>query len=144
MPKLADLVIVLAVVGCDQGVRKPPAAAADPARIAGTWDYRTESNCGSAGTGSVSFRWNSDRQLYREDGEVTWPGRDLTIRWWGDGDFDAKAHTLVATIDNSLGDKVTGTWRLEGDGPDRLVLDWQQTNGCHGVGTATRGLAKHK
>ena len=86
----------------------------------------------------MTFRWNAERRSYREDGDVTWPQTKLTIRWWGDAVFDATARTLVATVDNSLGDKVTGTWRVEGDGPDRLVIEWRQTNGCHGVGTAAR------
>ncbi len=118
--------------------RRPSAVTTDPAHIAGTWDYRTESNCGSAGRGAVGFRWDAERSVYREDGSVTWPDTKLTIRWWGDSRFDATARTLSGSFDNTLGDKVTGTWLLEGDGPDRLVIEWNQTNGCHGQGIATR------
>ena len=142
MQKCASVIVLLAIAACDQGRSDPPpkpaAPPTDPANIAGTWSYHTESNCGSAGRGSVAFRWDAERGRYQEDGEVTWPDRELTIRWWGNGRFDAKARTLDVTVDNSLGDKVSGSWRLEGERPDQLVLDWHQTNGCHGVGTATR------
>ena len=30
----------------------------------------------------------------------------------------------------------------EGEGPDRLVVRWTQTNGCRGLGIATRAAAK--
>jgi hypothetical protein len=41
---------------------------------------------------------------------------------------------------NTLGDRVDGRWQLEGQGPDRLVVRWNQTNGCVGEGIATRRI----
>lgn len=38
---------------------------------------------------------------------------------------------------NSLGDSVQSSWSIEGEGPDRLVATWRQTNGCVGQGIAT-------
>jgi hypothetical protein len=110
---------------------------ADPANVSGQWNYRTTSNCGTVeGVGNVAFVWNG--RAYRETGSVYWSDSGQTIRWWGDVRYDATARRLTGTHDNSLGDKVDGNWRLEGETPDRLVVEWDQTNGCTGIGIATR------
>lgn len=116
------------------------ASAADPARVAGVWDYRTRSNCGGGteGTGTVSFGWNPAAAGYDERGSVTWPHTGQTISWWGVTRFDPQTRELRGLMLNTLGDEVDGHWELEGPGPDRLVVRWQQTNGCTGIGIATR------
>lgn len=153
------LAIVLSV-GCEgrsgtivpvaeEQVRAPAAASAgaaaarsdaDPARIDGTWSYETESNCGKVpGVGEVSFTWNASTGVYDEKGSVYWADSRSTIRWWGPATHDG-GRRLDARVKNTLGDTVDGAWELEGSGPDRLVTRWEQTNGCRGVGVATRGL----
>lgn len=113
----------------------------DPARIEGTWSYRTESNCGKVpGLGEVSFAWNAGDAAYDENGVVHWSDSGSTIRWWGSARHDAARRRLAGRMKNSLGDTVDGDWELEGEGPDRLVVRWVQTNGCHGTGVATRKL----
>jgi hypothetical protein len=154
MRAVARLVVVVVGVvgfGCERAdearsvVREAEAAAStkgergDPARVAGKWNYRTRSNCGTVeGVGSVSFEWNGRAGVYRETGDVHWSDSGSTITWWGDVRYHAADRHLRGTLDNSLGDKVDGDWRLEGERPDRLVVEWNQTNGCNGVGIATR------
>jgi hypothetical protein len=69
---------------------------------------------------------------------VFWGDSGNTIYWWGHPRFDDQARRLVGRNQNSLGDFVDGGWSLEGDGPERLVVTWNQTNGCHGRGVASR------
>ena len=126
-------------------VGAPRAAAleeADPASIAGTWQYRTQSNCGSVeGVGKLWFGWNAQRELYDERGMVFWADTGSTITWWGTARFDRRSRALRASVDNSLGDHVDSRWRIEGNPPARLIVRWTQTNGCHGVGIATRSAS---
>jgi len=111
----------------------------DPARVAGRWDYRTRSNCGRvSGIGEVFLRWEEGKQRYAERGYVYWTDSRSKIEWWGDERHDGDSRVLAGTMKNSLGDSVDSRWRLEGDGPERMVVRWKQTNGCQGVGTATR------
>jgi hypothetical protein len=111
----------------------------DPARIAGRWQYRTRSNCGTTeGVGWVTFRWDPSRRLYVERGSVHWPDSGLTVTWSGTQRWDPANRRLSGRLSNSLGDSVDGLWEVEGAGPDRLVVRWNQTNGCHGIGEATR------
>lgn len=148
-----------AVVGCDRSsdeslveiptAPKPPSATpenttvpparSDPAKVAGLWTYRTRSNCGTVdGVGQLSFEWVKKEQHYYERGCVFWSHSGLTIYWWGKADFDSATRTLRGKNQNSLGDEVDGQWSLQGAKPDRLVVRWNQTNGCRGVGVATR------
>jgi hypothetical protein len=111
----------------------------DPARVAGEWDYRTRSNCGTVeGVGKVSFTWNAAAGAYEERGFVYWADSGLTVHWWGRTRYDAARRRLDGRMRNSLGDSVDGGWQLEGPGPERLVVRWVQTNGCHGQGVARR------
>lgn len=111
----------------------------DPARVAGSWTYRTRSNCGSVeGVGAVSFRWDPESRGYNERGHVFWSDSGTTIRWWGLVRYDSARRLLTGRGRNSLGDTVNANWRLEGAGPDRLVVEWAQANGCRGRGVATR------
>ena len=111
----------------------------DPANVAGNWDYRTRSNCGTVeGVGAVSFVWDAETSTYRENGYVYWSDSGSTIRWWGSDRYDASNRTLIGRVSNTLGDTVDHTWELEGPGPDRAVVRWNQTNGCRGEGIATR------
>jgi hypothetical protein len=115
----------------------------DPARIVGTWDYVTRSNCGSVeGVGSVTFTWDARRGVYQERGRVYWADSGSTIRWWGPKRWDPQARRLDGRSENSLGDTVDGYWDVEGAGPDRLVVRWTQTNGCVGTGIATRRASR--
>jgi hypothetical protein len=117
----------------------PPPAPDDPAHVAGRWSYRTESNCGPvAGVGELLFRWDAADGRYDERGCVYWAHSHETIYWWGPQRYDAAGRSLAGRNRNSLGDEVDGHWQLEGDGPERLVVSWNQTNGCHGRGVATR------
>ena len=63
-----------------------------------------------------------------------------TIYWWGPQRYDPSGRQLAGRNRNSLGDEVDGHWQLEGDGPDQLEVRWNQTNGCHGRGVATRAV----
>jgi len=111
----------------------------DWAHVAGTWDYRAQSNCGrDMGVGAVTFTWNPSVGGYDELGHIRWPSSGRTIRWWGVVRFDVQSMRLVGRMRNTLGDEVDAIWELEGEGPDRLVVRWEQTNGCRGVGIATR------
>lgn len=127
---------------CAAALAGAPARAVDtpdPARVDGGWYYRTESNCGSVvGVGKLWFAWNRDDGRYDEGGFVHWSDSGSTITWWGHAAYEAGGHRLRASVDNSLGDHVDGTWRLEGRPPTRLVVTWSQTNGCRGTGVATR------
>ena len=117
----------------------PTPAPDDPAHVAGRWTYRTESNCGRvAGVGELLFRWDADDGRYYERGCVYWADSHETIYWWGPQRYDATGRSLAGRNRNSLGDEVDGHWQLEGDGPEQLVVSWNQTNGCHGRGVATR------
>jgi len=153
--RVALLCLALASTGCDRepdpipvaeqrpSVAAPAAAVApapaDPANIEGPWPYRTESNCGKVpGVGEVTFTWDASTSKYAEMGYVYWADSKLTIRWTGDARYEPATRTLAAHSSNSLGDTVDGTWEMEGAGPDRLVVRWSQTNGCKGVGVATR------
>jgi hypothetical protein len=138
--------IVAEVRSASPSAPAPPGAVAvparDPANIEGTWPYRTESNCGKVpGVGEVSFAWDAETGKYAEKGYVYWADSKVTIRWWGDAGFDPRTRTLDVHTKNSLGDTVEGRWELEGAGPDRLVVRWSQTNGCKGLGVATRAAA---
>jgi hypothetical protein len=135
--RIAVLLLALAALPAGAGAR--PASGRDPASVDGTWDYRTRSNCGSVeGLGEVAFAWNDQTLVYDERGFVHWSDSGHTIRWWGTASFEPRTRRLVARVRNSLGDDVSSTWQLEGQGPDRLVVRWTQTNGCVGVGIATR------
>ncbi len=135
VPMLAALAALLAASSHAHAVPPGP----DPAHVAGRWNYRTRSNCGSVeGVGNVTFRWNSRRNAYEERGSVFWSDSGSTIRWWGYVRFSPRKHLLEGRLHNSLDDDVDGRWSLEGSGPARLVVRWTQTNGCTGVGVATR------
>ncbi len=111
----------------------------DPAGVVGSWNYRTRSNCGpNEGVGAVSFTWDAQAGGYHERGHVYWSHSGRTIRWWGLVYYDATRRRLDGRTQNTLGDSVDAHWELEGAGPDRLVVRWNQTNGCHGLGVATR------
>lgn len=115
----------------------------DPARVAGDWEYRTRSNCGRVeGVGRVSFTWDAAAGVYEERGHVFWADSGLTVRWWGPTRWDPARRRLEGRLRNSLGDEVEGGWQLEGAGPDRLVVVWEQTNGCRGIGVARRALPR--
>ena len=134
MPTVVAAVVALA--GAGTGAARE---GRDPARIAGTWNYVTRSNCGSVeGVGRVTFRWDAQQGAYRETGQVYWADSGSTIRWWGPKRWDAQTRRLEGRTENSLGDTVEGHWAVEGPGPDRLVVRWTQTNGCVGTGIATR------
>jgi hypothetical protein len=134
---LAALVVLATAA---PAVAQPAPVPHDPARVEGTWPYRTYSNCGSVeGVGDVSFRWDAARRAYEERGHVYWADSGLTVRWWGWKTFDGERRALHGTTENSLGDSVTGAWSVEGGAPPaRLVVSWSQTNGCRGEGVATR------
>ena len=143
MRVVAALVSLLALLT----VAWPSSSAAlggeDPARIEGTWMYRTRSNCGTVeGVGKLWLGWDPARQHYAERGMVHWADSGLTITWWGSARVDGSRRRLRARVDNSLGDRVESTWTIHGDPPERLELRWSQTNGCHGVGIATRPAAR--
>jgi hypothetical protein len=130
--------IVLASVVLDPWVAGATGAD-DPARVAGQWDYRTRSNCGTVvGVGSVTFTWNTTTRTYDERGQVYWSDSGSRIAWWGTNVFDPQSRRLAGRMQNTLGDTVEGHWQLEGPGPDRLIVRWNQTNGCVGEGVATR------
>jgi len=136
--RVAALAVCLVVLGAaaSAGAESDPP---DPAGIAGTWQSRTESTCGSVeGIGKVWFGWSSAHGRYDDRGMVHWADSGSTIRWWGHARFDASTRRLRASVDNSLGDHVESTWEIHGDPPERLVVRWSQTNGCRGVGIATR------
>jgi len=86
----------------------------------------------------VSFTWDGEAGGYHERGHVFWPHSGLTIRWWGLVRYDPVRRQLTGRVQNSLGDSVDAHWQLEGPGPDRLVVSWNQTNGCRGRGVASR------
>lgn len=135
IPYFALIVAVLASADTAVATREH----ADPAGVAGEWNYRTRSNCGSVvGVGNVSFVWNADAGTYTEQGHVYWADSNSTIRWWGTDQYDPQARRLFGRMSNTLGDTVDGHWQIEGPGPDRLVVRWNQTNGCFGEGVATR------
>jgi len=139
MPRLLGPAVALALLLGAASSEVRAEVEQDPAHIAGTWQYRTRSNCGRVeGVGRVTWTWDAARGLYRERGSVYWADSGLTVRWWGFQRYDPESRRLSGRVSNSLGDTVDGWWRLEGDGPDRAVVEWNQTNGCHGVGTATR------
>lgn len=139
MSRRAQLVIAVAVAMIVAGAAWATGTGDDPARVAGDWDYRTRSNCGSVvGVGSVRFTWSSESRTYDERGHVYWSDSGNTISWWGTNVFDAQTRQLTGVMHNTLGDRVDGRWQLEGQGPDRLVVRWNQTNGCVGEGIATR------
>jgi hypothetical protein len=113
--------------------------ARDPAGIEGAWEYRTRSNCGSVeGVGKVAFVWNEGTRTYRETGWVYWADSGTTIRWWGPTTLSSDGRHLRGRIENSLGDHVDGHWEVDGSPANRLIVRWNQTNGCHGTGIATR------
>lgn len=110
----------------------------DPASISGPWTYRTRGSCNKGiGTGEVSFRWRQDLDVYEARGVVRWSDLTEPIRWQGRSRYDPRSNTLSERVGNTLGDAVESTWRIES--ADRLVLGWRQTNGCRGIGIATRG-----
>ncbi len=128
---IASAVALLLAIAGPEVIAGLDASAADPARVAGAWDYRTRSNCGGGteGSGAVSFAWNPAEGGYDERGSVTWPHTGQTISWWGVTRFDPRTRELRGRMLNTLGDEVDGHWQLEGPGPDRLVVRWEQTNG---------------
>lgn len=145
--RIALLHATLAAVAIAAAVLVPAPATAlgevDPAGINGTWQYRTRSNCGSVeGVGKLWLGWDPERERYDERGMVYWSDSDLVINWWGTATFREHARELDARVDNSLGDRVRSTWRVIGNPPTRLVVQWSQTNGCHGVGIARRSFRR--
>lgn len=113
--------------------------AADLANIVGMWSYSTSSNCGGGtiGQGQVTVTWHRSTGLYVIGGWVQWPHTGQIIRWSGTARYDPGSREVQNSSSNSLGDQVRSTWRLEGQGPERLVTDWSQTNGCRGHGVAS-------
>ena len=138
-------VSVLALLSCGSaGVpskalkRDAPSATASraPVDVEGTWYYQTTSeNCGANAKGRVTLSWDTEQSLFVERGSVRWQESGTVIEWWGTARYDAKRNSLRGEYYNTLGDKVTGLWRLE---KGRMLLDWSQSNGCRGHGIATR------
>jgi hypothetical protein len=144
-------IALIGLLGCGSAPPAPPPAIgnsaetghdeADPQHIAGRWAYRTRSSCGTEeGHGWVSFVWDGAEGHYEERGEVTWPVEHITIGWEGTARFDPETGRIDADLVNTLGDAVRGGWVLEGEGPDRMTTEWEQSNGCTGIGIAMRPL----
>jgi len=114
--------------------RSPPSntSRAPSFRIAGHWSYTVRTNeCnGGTGHGGVDFTPRAE-ETYTEVGYVVWPNGSR-IDW--NGEMRPSHET---TMSNSLDDTVQSRWFVDRE-RDQLVVRWRQSNGCSGVGIATR------
>ena len=64
------------------------------------------------------------------------------VEWRGVATYDPATERLASEVTNRVGGGTrTGTWRRDPDEPSRLLVDWTRSDGCRGVGNATRAPA---
>jgi hypothetical protein len=101
-------------------------------QITGHWSYVVRTNeCNvGLGRGGVDFTPRG-QDTYGEAGYVLWPDGSR-IEWRGE-----MRPSHETTLSNSLDDTVESRWFIDRE-RDQLVVRWRQSNGCSGIGIATR------
>jgi hypothetical protein len=140
LPRVRILLAVL-LAACYRGSSPPegeaPPSAGPELRIEGRWDYRVRTNECNEGTGTGTLELVArGGDTYHETGRVRWPD-GTAIEWAGDLRYSRTARTFEATQLNSLDDAVESRWYVDRE-RGWLVMRWRQSNGCSGLGIATR------